>query len=567
MYSNIVCELEVIGNIFQKPSLLEREDLFFNQEDFTTPLNRVLFGSVFNLYENGMTSIDIKDIENYLEGQPKSLSIYKTKEQGREVLERLKGKSSLSSFDFYYKKMKKLSLLRHYHTNLGMDLTWLYDDSEFLDIQKREAQEKWFDSKTIGEISDLIIKKIEEVRDAAIMEDEEIGFWGGHGIKEMVEQFRTTPDIGLSLYGKLINGVNRGARKKKLHVISAGSGIGKTRHMIADASVLGYSGYFENGEWISTGREEKVEYIMVEQEQIEVQSCMLCFVSDVNEKKIQIGQDKLTSAEQKRLKKAIDVMEKNDTLHVSLLHEFDMPKLKRTIKNAIIKRGAEYIFFDYVEFNVAILMELVNRAGGKFSLREDQVLFMIMNSLKDIALEYNVYIETATQLNGEWKTSEHMDSSMLAGGKSMDRKIDFGAIMLNTTPQDIEKISPILQSTGMPIPKIKIGVYKNRGNELSNHILWCSDNKGVCKINPMFITDYNYNIVELEEDYKVIISEKNNEIIEHIPIKTELGFENAIKAAQEKAVTAKNDIDIECFDEVCLDEEQTPPVIKGLFDF
>ena len=156
---------------------------------------------------------------------------------------------------------------------------------------------------------------------------------------------------------------------------------------------------------------------------------------------------------------------------------------------------------------------------------------------------------------------------MLAGGKGMDRIIDFGAIMLNTTPQDIEKISPILQSTGMPIPKIKMGVYKNRGNELSNHIVWCNDDKGVCKINPMFITDYNYNIVELEEDYKVVVSEKNDEIIEYISTKTELGFENAVKTAQEETVTAKNNIDIKCFDEVRLDEEQTPPVIKGLFDF
>ena len=83
--------------------------------------------------------------------------------------------------------------------------------------------------------------------------------------------------------------------------------------------------------------------------------------------------------------------------------------------------------------------------------------------------------------------------------------------MIKTSPVDIEKIQHILVNSVYPVPDIKIGIYKNRGSKIDNHILWCKSNKGICRIDPLFITDYNYNIVNLDEDY--FITEEGEELV------------------------------------------------------
>ena len=58
-----------------------------------------------------------------------------------------------------------------------------------------------------------------------------------YGIK--IEKFKEHPEVGVPLYGPLINTVTRGARLKKFYLRSAATGIGKTRSMIADCCYIG----------------------------------------------------------------------------------------------------------------------------------------------------------------------------------------------------------------------------------------------------------------------------------------------------------------------------------------
>ena len=56
------------------------------------------------------------------------------------------------------------------------------------------------------------------------------------------------------LYGPLVNTVTRGARLKKFYLRSAGTGVGKTRSMIADACYIACAKiYDENFGWIKCG--------------------------------------------------------------------------------------------------------------------------------------------------------------------------------------------------------------------------------------------------------------------------------------------------------------------------
>ena len=127
-YKNVVSETEVIGNIFLNPSLLDKEQYYFSERDFSSELNRTLFEVMFNLHQNGVTKFEIKDIENYLADKVKSKAVYDFN-KGNEFLKELSISVSLSSFDYYYNRLKKFSLMRDFVQEVGMDLSWLYDDN------------------------------------------------------------------------------------------------------------------------------------------------------------------------------------------------------------------------------------------------------------------------------------------------------------------------------------------------------------------------------------------------------------------------------------------------------
>ena len=87
------------------------------------------------------------------------------------------------------------------------------------------------------------------------------------------------------------------------------------------------------------------------------------------------------------------------------------------------------------------------------------------------------------------------------------KKIDLGAIMLQTSSEDINALKDILEQGGFEIPKIKISIYKNRRGRYKDILLWCKEDRGTCRIIPMFATNYVYELVELE-DLKIKIRQK-----------------------------------------------------------
>lgn len=79
----------------------------------------------------------------------------------------------------------------------------------------------------------------------------------------------------------------------------------------------------------------------------------------------------------------------------------------------------------------------------------------------------------------------------------VERKIDFGSIMLGVSQDDLEALKPLTESQGYPIPDTKISIYKNRRGRYKDILLWCVSDKGTCKIEPKFVTDYTYILLDL----------------------------------------------------------------------
>ena len=82
-----------------------------------------------------MSSISLTTINDFLETRPKIKGIY-DKNKGDEWLQRVSEVAVSASFDYYYARMKKMTLLRAYD-KCGIDVTDIYDPDNILDSKKK----------------------------------------------------------------------------------------------------------------------------------------------------------------------------------------------------------------------------------------------------------------------------------------------------------------------------------------------------------------------------------------------------------------------------------------------
>lgn len=153
-----------------------------------------------------------------------------------------------------------------------------------------------------------------------------------------------------------------------------------------------------------------------------------------------------------------------------------------------------------------ILTEVSSKTGVK-GLREDNILFMISIRLKDLCNQYGVFILTATQLNADYVSAQQYDQNLLRGAKAIADKIDCGMIMLEVSQEDIASLDTLIRKEGFEVPAIKISIYKNRRGRYKSVLLWCKANRGICRIEPMFMTNYQCQYIPVEE-LKITVKQK-----------------------------------------------------------
>ena len=134
---------------------------------------------------------------------------------------------------------------------------------------------------------------------------------------------------------------------------------------------------------------------------------------------------------------------------------------------------------------------------------------MLSTRLKDICNQYGIFIMSATQLNGDYQTSETPDQNLLRGAKAIADKIDYGAILLNVHDDDLVKLDKILATNVFDRPTIKMSIYKNRRGRYKGVYLWCKADLGCCRIKPMFCTTYGYELMQID-DMKIILEDEES---------------------------------------------------------
>jgi len=254
--------------VFNNASILDDEQYIIHEDDFVEEFHKIIFGSMYRIHENN-SKVNLDAIIDYLANRPKYNAVFQA-QKGIDYLIEAAKIAKPDTFNYYYHRLKKFTLLRTYN-NYGIDVRNLYDPDLLMDLKAKQKQEDWLDSVSLTDIADIIDKKVAEIRATCVEDDLGTGYQAGEDIFDLIEQLKTTPEIGVPLYGPLINTVTKGARLRKFYLRSAATGIGKTRGMIADACNIACNEiYHEQFGWIKNGKGQPTLFIVTEQDKGEV---------------------------------------------------------------------------------------------------------------------------------------------------------------------------------------------------------------------------------------------------------------------------------------------------------
>ena len=486
--------VQLIGCAMVDPSLMDDDGAYFyNEEDFTSEFHKVIFGAIYNLYIMGATHIDVKTVDSYLKDRPQSYAVFK-QGNGQKWLMEAADNADLANFDYYYNRVKKMTLLRGY-IRVGLNVSWLLDMDNITDLSKKQKQLEYFDNLSLEEVADKLENKILDIRSTYVDNSVEDGIMLGDGMSDLVQSLGRIPDVGYPMYGDLINPITRGMRLGKFYLRSAPTGLGKSRTMMADFCNAACNEIWKDGQWVDNGPALPSMFISTELEIDELQTLAIAFLADVDEHKILTGE--LDFDETQRVAKAIEIFE-NAPAYIYVVPDFGVKDIENLIKRNIRTRKVRWIFYDYLHSSMKIISDIA-RASGGMKLREDLILFLLSVKLKEIATSFGVFIMTATQLNMSYKTDSIPDQNLLRGSKAIADKIDWGAILLSASQDDLDRLETILADKGSVIPNVKMSIYKNRRGKYSNCFLWMYANKATARFNGLFLTDWNYELLPIEE--------------------------------------------------------------------
>ena len=204
----------------KNPLLLVDNDI--RKEDFDLRIAKIVFTTIQQLFENGAESLTPFEIDTEIEKHEGTYSLYK-QDGGLEYVQNCYEYSASENFKVYYERLKKFSLLRILKKN-NYDISRYYGEN--LTIREENEAIQNLDDDSVEEILDNVEAKFTEIRSNFIMgekKDGDISF----GLREMIEGFSSTPDIGPAINGSIFNTAIRGARPGIFLLRSCATNVGK----------------------------------------------------------------------------------------------------------------------------------------------------------------------------------------------------------------------------------------------------------------------------------------------------------------------------------------------------
>lgn len=497
---------QVLGCLMKDPSLLKDKKYALNIEDFPNGLHQLIYTCIHNLSLQDLKEIKIADIESYLNtNDPKSYTQLFDNEKNLEWLYQIYEDGNTFNYEYYYNKVRKLSLLRSYMSE-GQDVSSMLDMEEIDHIIIKQQQEK-FEIMTLNEIQQYFDKKNFNVKEKFLVRDSTKRRKSGDKAEELREKMKETPCYGYGLESQYLNTLTRGALKGGFFLETRDSGKGKTRAAIERLLLIcsPYLWDYDKKDFVSNpnGQHNVGLYIGTEMKIYEeLEPMMWAFVSGVEEFKIK--KNIMTGEEEKRVDKAIKCV-KEAKLFLEDEPNYDLAYLRNTVDRYKTKEGLDALAIDYLELTVALTSEYVQLTRG-MSAREDQVLLNLSANTKTLATDYDIVIFGFTQTTDEARRDGVRDQRAVKGARSLPNKADVGIVVFAPTKKELDYIQPLIQKArGMNktvIPNMCYTLYKNRFGEITEEVkIWCYQNLGNMKTIDLFCTNRDYEPISIDKTF------------------------------------------------------------------
>lgn len=474
----------------KKPSLLSEKDKYNLQpSDFESRFERYIFIAILNSYTNGAQSLSEIDIDNYLMEHKDQYLLFQ-QNNGISYLQDALDMSTPENFEYYYNRIKKFNCLKDLKKS-GFDISEFYEENE-LNPRQFEINQR-FETLKPKDIFDGLKRRIYKVEGEYVEGDASVTTDVSVGIDELLEKLKNSPDAGARFQGKYFNTVTRGARKGKYYIVSFPSGGGKTRLLLGEACYLAFPMRYswETMEWKITGNAEKTLFIATEQAKEEIQTMVVAYLTGINEDVILYGH--FTKEQQTIIDQAKEVIKKyKDNLMIVQIPMPSVEVVKSVVRQNCIVNDIKNVIFDYIFSNPALLNEFRD-----LKIREDVALLMLSTALKDLAVEQDVFMMSATQLNSNQDTNEKgiKNQNSIRGSRAIVDKADIAMIGTLVPDDQRDQIAPYVAKYGMPTQVYD--VYKVRRGKWTNLKIWSNVDLGTCRRSDVFVTDSNIKEIEV----------------------------------------------------------------------
>lgn len=523
MIANKQTLLQIFGSIMKRPSLLFQTETYnLTLEDFNNSFEKYIFGAIYNIAQNKAESISVVDVDDYLSRNPTFYGVFE-KNKGVEFLQDAEDISNVENFHYYYTGLKKSNALRDLRA-LGINTDSIYP-SDTLILEDNTKQIEAYEKMTVQDIFQKVKASIAGAESRYGCSDMEVEKANAN-LKELLEDLNLGASVGKSLQGKIYNTVTRGATKGKYYLLSAGSGVGKTRTMVGHCCSLAYPVRYNPflRQWEHNGFSEKVLYVATEQKPFEIKRMILAYLSGINQDKINYGQ--CNEEENEILQQCIQVMDAfEDNFIIARLPEPNIGQVKNLVRDYALNHQVEYVFYDYIFTTPSLLGEFRD-----LGIRNDQVLRMLSTELKDLAAELQIFVMSATQITGDLKEVKGIRNELcLRDSKSIPDKADVASINARVTQEELNLLSAFCEKSGV-FPTQVCDIYKNRDGRYTECRIWSRVDLGTLRREDLFITDAylnpidDFSIVDFVFDeefgkYDNIISMLNINEIKEKPVK------------------------------------------------
>ena len=471
--------LQVFGSLMKHPQFLSEVDKYkLDLDDFYYKLDKYIFAAIENLYRGGANKIQPIDVENYLQTNGAAAVIFK-QNNGIEYLQDAIYLAEEQNFDFYYKRLKKFNLLTKLKDD-GFDISSFY--IEDLTSPKALEVNKEFETLEVDDILNQLKKTVFGLENKFTQNEVTQTESAAYNIWDIIDAAVDKRDIGVPVQGEILNEVISGARRGTLIIRSAASGTGKTRQAVGDACFIAYPFRYNQTkqQWEQIGSGRKVIFVATEQTIVEIQKMILAYLTGFNESKFRYGN--FTEKENRIIKQAVWIMEQyKENFYIVQMPAPRIDLIKNLVREQVILHSIEYVFFDYIFICPSLLGEFKG-----VSLRNDEILLMFSTALKELAVELNVCMFTATQVNASADSNSNIrNESSIAGSRAVINKADIGMVCARPTKEEID----FFASMGEAIPNLVTDIYKVRSGAWTQVRIWSVIDLGTLHKEDLYMTD------------------------------------------------------------------------------